>query len=56
MLHEAIRADHSLIAGEPLPSSTDLLAAAGLRVERRSVVPADLDPEVLAGTRTGNAN
>ena len=48
VLHEAIRADHSLMAGEPLPSSTDLLAAAGLRVERRSVVPADLDPEVLA--------
>lgn len=48
ILQEAILHDGSLFAGDPLPPPVDLLSAAGLRLERRQVVPADLDPDILA--------
>ena len=48
VLQEAILRDSPLFAGEPLPAVMDLLAAAGLRLEQRWVVPSDLDPEVFA--------
>lgn len=52
VLQEAILREGPLFAGEPVSASGDLLDAAGLRLEQPWVVPADLDPEVLAAAES----
>ena len=48
VLKQAIGCDNSLFVGEPLPPMSELFGAAGLRIERPWVVPADLDADLYA--------
>lgn len=49
VLQEAILNSGPLFLGDPLPTPADLLDAADLRLDQHWVVPADVDPEILAG-------
>jgi hypothetical protein len=52
LILEAILRDPDAFQGAPLPETDDLLAAAGLRLDWRWVVPAELDVEIVGNSQT----